>query len=570
MASWTDKTPTFNPYVQQLPVDAMVQVGMHKQQQYDEGIQKIQTNIDNIAGLDVIRDVDKNYLQSKLNSLGNNLKTVAAGDFSNFQLVNSVNGMTNQNVKDANVVNAVSSAASYRKEVARIQKDTDDGKSNPANTHNFNKGANAWLNSSNVGEKFNTSYTPYFDVDKFTKETFDAIKPDGFSYDQIYQLDCNGKPMHDKRGNLVYSTTMTRMDKEGIFPPKVKETLNQIFSDARVGQQLNISGQYNYRGYSPEQLAQKVVSQKQSILGTYTEQLGDLTLQKSMGKDVQKNIDDLTAKMNTVSSSYDEYAKIAESDPDAVRGSLFKDDVSARYTTMYGSIKDKTQVMDNPAWKAEFDMQKEANEQSRFAQTLHQQKIAHADEMGYKYDALKQQDILTRLAIDAKGKGKKTLGGAPGTGEGPGTGPGGTPSEQGDQSAAIEAIRVQSAKYEQAASDYSNTSDGLMWETVFGKIPTNEVKLKGLMSNGMKREVAVSLLINNAAKQSGLSSDEFKSHWVDKAVSNFNNLTPEEKSARPIIADSYSKFKDSKRIFDSELTVKKRIDAQTKLELRKV
>ena len=63
MASWADKIPTFNPYVQQLPVEAMVKVGMAKQQQYEEGVQKIQTSIDNIAGLDVARDVDKKYLQ---------------------------------------------------------------------------------------------------------------------------------------------------------------------------------------------------------------------------------------------------------------------------------------------------------------------------------------------------------------------------------------------------------------------------------------------------------------------------------------------------------------------------
>ena len=46
MASWTDNPQAltnFNPYVSQLPVEAMVKVGMQKQQQYDEGIQKIQT-----------------------------------------------------------------------------------------------------------------------------------------------------------------------------------------------------------------------------------------------------------------------------------------------------------------------------------------------------------------------------------------------------------------------------------------------------------------------------------------------------------------------------------------------
>ena len=107
MASFTDNPQlltNFNPYVQQLPVDAMREVGMYKQAKYDEGVQKIQTAIDNVAGLDVIRDVDKGYLQSKLNELGNNLKTVAAGDFSNFQLVNSTAGMANAIAKDDKVI----------------------------------------------------------------------------------------------------------------------------------------------------------------------------------------------------------------------------------------------------------------------------------------------------------------------------------------------------------------------------------------------------------------------------------------------------------------------------------
>ena len=65
MASYTDKIPTFNPYVEQQPVDAMLKVGVYKQQKYEEGVKKIQTNIDNVAGLDVANDVDKQYLQSK-------------------------------------------------------------------------------------------------------------------------------------------------------------------------------------------------------------------------------------------------------------------------------------------------------------------------------------------------------------------------------------------------------------------------------------------------------------------------------------------------------------------------
>ena len=85
MASYTDAISTFNPYVSQIPVDAMVKVGMQKQAQYDQGVQKIQSYIDNVAGMEILNDADKEYLHSKLNQLGSDLKVVAAGDFSNQQ-----------------------------------------------------------------------------------------------------------------------------------------------------------------------------------------------------------------------------------------------------------------------------------------------------------------------------------------------------------------------------------------------------------------------------------------------------------------------------------------------------
>jgi hypothetical protein len=565
MASWTDKIPTFNPYVQQLPVEAMVQVGMQKQKQYDEGIQKIQTNIDNVAGLDVVREIDKVYLQSKLNQLGNNLRTVAAGDFSNFQLVNSVNGMTNQIVKDKNVQTAVSSTAWARKEQSMMEEDRKNGKLTPDNEYHFNSKLNSWVNDNKIGVGFNQKYVQHFDVDKFARETFDAVKPDGFFYDQIYQLGADGKPMKDGRGNLIYSPTMTRMEKEGIFPPKVKATLEQIFSDARVGQQLNITGQYNYRGLDANQLAQKVSSQRTYVLSGYENQLHELTLQKSMGKNVQSYIDDLEAKMTTVNSAYDDYANSALSNPEAVRGALYKDDVSARYTTMFGQIKDKTQVMENPSWNQEWKMKIEANAQSRFAQTLRQQKITHADNLAYKYDALKQQDELTRLTIASKGKGK-TLGGD----DDGGYGPGGEPTEQAAQSANIETIRVQNADFEKASTNFSNASDGFIWETVFSKIPKNINTLNKLMENGMKREAAISLMINNSAKSHGQTPEEYKIYWGDKATTEYNKLTPEEKSKLPIIGDTYQAYRNSKRIFDSQLIVKQKIDARTKEDLGEV
>jgi len=524
MASFTDNSQqlgNFNPYIQQLPVDAMVHVGTQKQKAYDAGVEKIQNNIDNIAGMDVIRDVDKAYLQSKVNELSSNLRTVAAGDFSNFQLVNSVSGMTNNIAKDKNVQTAVSSTMRFRKEQAAMEADRAAGKLSPDNEYYFNKQANGWINNTDVKQGFNGKYIPNFDVFKFAKETFDAVKPDEMSFDQIYVLDAQGKPVHDRGGNLIYSPTMTRMVKEGLFPEKVKQTLQQIFSDPRVGQQLNISGQYNYRNLGAPELSQRIQTQKQTLLGDYNDRMNTLTLQKSLGKTVDKEIDALTSQINTINTNYSNYEQLAYENPDIVRGEMYKDDVSSRYTTMFGHITTKEQKLDNPGWKASFDMQKEANAQSRFAQELRQRKIEHSEKMSYNYKSLAQQKELAILA--AKAKGKK-LGDA---GDGEGYGPGGEATEQGAQSASIEVVRVQNAKFEEAANSYSNASDGFIWETIFSKIPANTTKLNKLMSGGMKRDEAISLLINNGAKAAGQSPEEYKSRWTDRATTEYNKLTPD-------------------------------------------
>ena len=139
MASYTDAISQFNPYVQQLPVELMAKVGMQKQAQYDAGVQKIQNHIDNVAGLDIAHDADKQYLQSKLGQLGNRLKTVAAGDFSNQQLVNSVSGMTGQIIKDPTIQNAVASTAWYKKQKDELDKAYKDGKSSIANVSSIVK-----------------------------------------------------------------------------------------------------------------------------------------------------------------------------------------------------------------------------------------------------------------------------------------------------------------------------------------------------------------------------------------------------------------------------------------------
>jgi hypothetical protein len=257
MASYTDKIPTFNPYVSQLPVEAMVKVGMQKQQQYEQGVEKIQTTIDNIAGMDVASELDKKYLQSKLNALGNNLKNVAAGDFSNFQLVNSVNGMTNQIAKDENVINAVSSTARIRQEQKILNQAEKEGKSSVQNRAKFEEGVSKYINKTDIKESYNGKYTQYTDIDKKLREVADKIHEVDNSIENPYKRDNAGNTLYfDSRGNasLDPSKGVAKID-DAMLSIKVKgkpaeKILSNFYSSLNENdkEQLGIDAWYHYRG----------------------------------------------------------------------------------------------------------------------------------------------------------------------------------------------------------------------------------------------------------------------------------------------------------------------------------
>lgn len=536
MASFTDQILQFNPYVQQLPTEAMAQVGMYKQQKYEEGVQKVQSYIDNVAGLDVIRDVDKVYLQSKLNDLGSRLKSVAAGDFSNFQLVNSVGGMATQIVKDPSIKNAVSSTSWYRKQREKIQKDIEDGKSSPDNIYRFDKQASSWLNSPKVGEQFNASYIPYFDVFKFTKETFDAIKPDGYSFDQVYVTNADGSIKTDAKGQPVYSPIMVRLEKEGRFPAKVKETLDQIFSDARVSQQLAITGEYNFRNFTPEQLAAKSEMTKQSLLEGLNDKLASLVLEKNTGKDVQDQIDAVNLQIENITNKYDQYKQISLENPDAVRGAMYKDDVSSRYTTMFTDVKTKTQSLSNPGWEANYKLMQEANQNARFR-----------EEMDFKYKKEEWDRGYKMLELEAKKKGV-------------GLGPLGTIQDFQATDPAVYVAQFEQS-YANAADKYDNAANDMIFSLALNT-PKNQDELARLVNSGMSREQAMNTLVNNAAKLNNEDPNQFRSRWVQKSIEKMNQMDPVKLQQNPILQGAYNEFNAAKQDFTNLNNAKKQIESK--------
>ena len=349
MASYTDAITQFNPYVQQLPVELMMKVGMQKQAQYDAGVQKIQSYIDNVAGLETARPQDKEYLESKLGELGNKLRTVAAGDFSNQQLVNSVTGMTGQIIKDPYIQSAVYSSAKIKKNAKEMEEAKKKGELAPENVDDYNIQLNKYMNGQ-LGDRFDGQYIPYRDVFKKLKEIGDSVGIDGTKIEELFETDANGNKIpeyaKDAKGNFL-------LDKQGqkIFtgfkwnPIATTETLKgkdaaKILAafDAALTpadyQQLAMTGRWRYKNKTPEQLAyesEHVYDDKLKDLdAAIEEQKIYLTIAEGATVPNQEDIQKHAMFYNSLSKQRDMVAKNAQkaaesalSDPDQARANLY-------------------------------------------------------------------------------------------------------------------------------------------------------------------------------------------------------------------------------------------------------
>ena len=401
MASYTDQIPKFNPYIQQLPIEAMVQVGMEKQRRYDEGLQKIQTNIDNIAGLDVYNNVDKKYLQSKLNDLGSKLKTVAAGDFSNYQLVNSVGGMAKQIGKDTTIQTAVKSTAMYRKDLQRNQEDIDSGKALAENTDYLATTASKWLNATKPGEVYTGRYKTPINIWDKIKDIAKEIGIEEKEIPQLYQTDAQGNVLYnyDKEGNKTsakWNPIMATKILKGKDPDKVLSAFQNALTPDDY-EQMAITGRYVNKGRTPEMLKESIIAQSTNQIKTAGTRLDDfkVALFNEESKN-EKNVDKIASLKKTVEyfdklsnnliQTRDKNLQRVDSNPDAVRASLYTDsyltsmaiNLSGQSEAVKYSINPiHTITMDNNRWNRELERDRVADAKWNYEQKTESEKFQY-------------------------------------------------------------------------------------------------------------------------------------------------------------------------------------------------
>lgn len=358
MASYTDAIAQFNPYVQQLPVELMAKVGMQKQAQYDQGVQKIQTYIDNVAGLDIYRNVDKEYLQSKLGQLGNKLKIVAAGDFSNQQLVNSVGGMVNTVGKDSTIQNSVISTANYKKEHARMLKEYDAGKGAVQNNYDFDQQSKPWKEGTTAGESFNGRYSNYVNYNKSWQDVLDKIKPNlkaqDFPFEQF--VDAKGKIHTDK-----LAAAMTRISVEGVSSTQIQNALKATITP-EIENQLRIDANYRFKDVDSEGLVNHFTVNYDKAIQNIDKRIAAIKgYSKINGNDsgltmkVDQSVKELTDQKIQLKNDLVYNLKLAQTAPEKAKTNIYKNAALSEFADGFSWEKKIEQLIDNPALQAQFE-----------------------------------------------------------------------------------------------------------------------------------------------------------------------------------------------------------------------
>lgn len=376
MASFSDNISQFNPYISQIPVETMAKVGMQKQAQYDAGVQKIQSYVDNIAGMDVMHDADKKYVQSKLDELGSRLKTVAAGDFSNQQLVNSVGGMATQIIKDRNVENAVSSTAWYKKQASEMEKAIQEGKSSIENIEDFNKQASSWLSSDKVGQTFRGRYTPYVDVKKkIMTDVIGKLNPNIKEEDIPWTINADGTI---NVGDIA--AVMTRVSGETVSAKQIENAINASLTPTELNQ-LAISGRYQFRNATPEQLGAVAKDRFKNTDTSITEMISKLEGHANASKSdtVEYNktleaIQELKDRRAMLPEQLAKELKYVSDNPEEAKAEIYKNGFINSFAEAFSWEKRKKTILDNPYQDYKFKVE-DLNLKKR-SQALAEQKFS--------------------------------------------------------------------------------------------------------------------------------------------------------------------------------------------------
>lgn len=403
LASFTDNPnalSNFSPYVQVLPTEAMSQVGIIKQQMFDQGVEKIQSTVDALSSLPIAKEEVKGYVQTKLGQLKEGVTRNIAGDFSDMRVINQIGGAARIIAKDPIVQNGVTSTAKMQTSLSELQEAKKAGKSAPQNEAHLQNSISGWLNDGQLDSQFTGSYTPYTDItDRFIK-LYKEQNPGEDIPQDAYRTDANG--------NTVINPVLFK----GKGPAKIQALFNVVASQPDVRQQLNIDGWYKFRGTTTNQLGVHLAENANATLKSIESAVQALQVKLATGSTdntLSTQIEQLKQLAVEKKKSFEGVAGMLRSNPEAAKAQIVKEELGSNLIHAYSY-----QTMEkSPLWETSMQQKIFDREYFEWQQTYNQ------NERKFQWDMINDRAKLEMEASKASKAAKGTPGSSDIITEGP-------------------------------------------------------------------------------------------------------------------------------------------------------
>lgn len=280
MASYLSHPREFSPYIPQVSTELYSSLLAKKDQAYNQGVQKIENSLTQVASLPVARSEDRDYLQQKMTSITSELNNQVGVDWSNQHLNNITNTHIAAISNDPKIQTAVQGAMRYKSDYQAAKADKqDNGERAIYNNQKWQEDVNNWMTTPGAGVPYNTQYTGYTDIDAPLMEAFKAKHPN-----TRISVRAAGWVNDPKTGELKFDPkkVVQMWDEEvhtwkGISPQDVKSVLDSVVqSRPDVKKQLEINAWGTYRQATPEVVVgikQNVLKNRKEILTRYISDL---------------------------------------------------------------------------------------------------------------------------------------------------------------------------------------------------------------------------------------------------------------------------------------------------------
>lgn len=364
------------PYVQPFDLNIMAKVLGTEQQKFDEEGKKIQNQIDQFGSLDVIKGVDRDYLNNKINSLVSGINDLGGVNLADQKISSRIEGMGSEIYGDKNVVNAVAATRQIRSLQASYEKMKTDPKLSKqyskTNEDWDNQFVNAYAQDNKVGSTYSgpnsaTPYAPYRDnlikaAQGLKANMIPNITSDGVTFTTIEGKTITPQRVMQMSADLLLPDEKLQLEKDGWGAFRNANPLDVVQQSLNFNNQKVQDSQMLLDKYVTEAAASGAdpvaQSKYKNLIAAQRDELNQLT---AASKEIQRN-------------GLQKY----NADPHGYMAQVYKDQFYRGMGERFANSEISAKITNNPMAIAQMRMQQQEDQ-------FNQRMLATAIEKGLEY-----------------------------------------------------------------------------------------------------------------------------------------------------------------------------------------